>query len=251
VIYIIFFGHREPMLRFQLHQVHVLSLDKYFLPLPKLSDLQVAALTAHLEGRGFSVRTGAGPTKRVALKGSQRISIDGGLGLAGSGADVLDAIAPAIPAILELRGAGGGATGQGVAERYFSLKRYGASAVLQFFPRLESLRAWTCLRRDGLCGLTPDEAAVLKRLFGKASGASRVRCVTAKPRLGSRRIQIGRNLYYESAVPVAEFLSSLRTIDSVRADSASYLPRDSIFTLRRMRVDTRLTADELGEWCCS
>jgi hypothetical protein len=236
------------MLRFRLHQVHVPSLQRYFLPLPKLTDAQLTTLTAHLEGRGFDVRVGGAPTRRIALKGAQRISIDGELGLAGSGDDVLDAIAPAVPGILDARGAGEKVTGHDVAERYFSLKRSGTSTELQFFPRLESLRTWTCLRRDGLCGLTPDEAVVLKHLFGKASSASRVECVTAKPRLGSRRIQTGRNLYYESTVLVSEFLSSLRTIDSMHADSASYLPRDSVFALHGVKVDTRLNADELGEW---
>ncbi len=239
------------MLRFRLHQVHVASLRRYFLPLQKLTDAQLTALTAHLEGRGFDVRVGGGPTKRIALKGAQRISVDGGLGLAGSGDDLLDAIAPAVPGILAARGAGGRATGQDMAERYFSLKRSGTSAELQFFPRLESLRTWTCLRTEGLCGLTPDEAAALKHLFGKASSESRVECVTAMPRDGSRRIQAGRNLYYKSSVPVSEFLSSLRTIDSMQADSASYLPRVSVFVLHGARVDIRLDAEELGEWCSS
>ena len=239
------------MLRFRLLQVYVPSLNRYLLPLPKLTNAQLTILLAHLEGRGFTIRTGGGPTRRIALRGAQRISIDGGIGLARSSADVLDAIAPAVPEILAAQGAGKKGNEQDVAERYFSLKRSRTSTELQFFPRLESLRTWTCLRRDGICGLTPDEAAVLKHLFGRASGASRVECVTAKPRLGSRRIQVGRNLYYESTIPVSEFLSSLRTIDSGQADSASYLPRDSVFALHRVRVDTRLDAGDLGEWCCS
>jgi hypothetical protein len=238
------------MLRFRLYQVHVPSLHRYFLPLPKLTDAQLTVLTAHLEGRGFNVRIGSGPSKRIALKGTQRISIDGQLGLAGSGADMLDALAPAIPGILAAPRGGGNETRRDMAERYFSLKRSGTSTELQLFPRLESLRTWTCLRRDGLCGLTPDEAAVLKRVLGRASSASRVKCVTAKPRPGSRRLQVGRKLYYESAISVFEFLSSLRTIDSGQADSASYLPRNSVFALPRVQLDTRLTADELGEWCC-
>jgi hypothetical protein len=240
------------VLSFRLHQVHVPSLQRYFLPLPKLSEGQLTSLTAHLEVRGFDVRTGGGPAKRIASKGAQRISIDGELGLASSAADTLDAIAPAVPAILAARGSGRRGTGHRAAsERYFSFKRSGSSVELQFFPRLESLRTWTCLRKDGLCGLTPDEAAVLKHLFGRASSASRVECVTGKPRPGSKRIQAGRNLYYESSIPVRDFVSSLRTIDSTGADSASYLPRDSVFALRRVKVDTRLDADELGEWYCS
>jgi hypothetical protein len=238
------------MLPFRLHQLHVPSLHRYLLPLPKLIGLQLDVLTAHLEQRGFNVRLGGGPSKRIALRGTQRISIDGGLGLASSASDMLDAVAPAIPEILAAPRVGSGSkTGQDMADRYFSVKRSGASTQLQLFPRLESLRTWTCLRRDGLCGLTPDEAAVLRHVLGRASSASRVVCVMATPRSGSRRFQVGRNLYFESAVPVSEFLSSLRTIDSGQADSASYLPRDSVIALPGVKLDTRLAGDELGEWC--
>jgi hypothetical protein len=239
------------LLRFRLLQVHVPSLHRYFLPLPKLTGAQLDLLSTHLQERGFSVRTGTVRTKRIALKGTQRISIDGGLGLAGSSEDVLDSIAPAVPGILAAKASGGETNGRGMAGQYFSLKRSGTSTELQFFPRLESLRTWTCLRMDGLSGLTPDEASALRHVFGKASSSSRVECVTAKPRLGSRRIQAGRSLYYESVVPVSEFLSSLRTVDSLRADSASYLPRDSIFALHGVKVETSLDSDELGEWCFS
>jgi hypothetical protein len=238
------------MLPFRLHQLHVPSLGRYFLPLPKLTGPQLTILVAHLEARGFNVRIGGGPSKRVALRGTQRISIDGELGLASSASDMLDAAAPAIPEILAAARAGSGSkTRQDMADRYLSLKRSGTSTELQLFPRLESLRTWTCLRRDGLCGLAPDEAAMLRHVLGRASSASRVECVTATPRRGSRRLQVGRNLYFESAVPVSEFLSSLRTIDSGQADSASYLPRDSVLALPVVRLDTSLAADELGEWC--
>jgi hypothetical protein len=236
------------MLRFRLRQLHVPSLGRYFLPLPKMSDVQLTILSSNLEERGFNVRPGSGPSKRIALKGTQRISIDGALGLAGSGADMLDALAPAVPALLASPREGTKA-GADIAARYFSMKRSGASAELQLFPRMESLRTWTCLRRDGLCALTPDEAAVLRHVLGRASGASQVECVTARPRLGSRPLQVGRNLYYRSTVPVAEFLASLRTVDSDGAGSASYLPRDSVIALPGVRVEMRLDADELGEWC--
>jgi len=237
------------MLRFRLHQLRVPSLGRYFLPLPKLSNAQLTHLSAHLEGRGFSVRAGSGEGRRIALKGVQRIAIDGALGLASSGDDMLDALAPAVPTLLASRRPEAAIAGVDVAALYFSLKGSAASRELQLYPRLESLRTWTCLRRDGLCGLMPDEAVVLRRLFGRASSASQVECVTAKPRDGSRALQVGRNVYYRSTMPVVDFLSSLRTIDSDGADSASYLPRDSVIALHGVRVDTRIAEDELGEWC--
>src|SRR6266850_1990057 len=214
------------MLRFRLLQVHVPSLGRYFLPLPKLPDSQLAGLSLHLEARGFSVRRRSNKGRIVALKGTQRIAIDGALGLASSSADMLDALAPSIPDLLDSPRQGSGKVTAEVAARYFSLKRSGTSAKLQLFPRLESLSTWTCLRKDGLSGLTPDEAAVLKHLLGKAQTGSQIECVTARPRKGSSPLQIGRNLYHRSAIPATEFLSSLRTIDSGAADLATYLPRD-------------------------
>ena len=237
------------MLRFRLHQLRVPSLGRYFLPLPKLSDSQLSALSIHLRERGFGVRRGSAKSKIVAVKGTQRIAVDGAVGLASSTADMLDALAPAVPELLRSPKHEAGRVKESVAARYFSVKRSGTSAKLQLFPRMESLTTWTCLRKDGLSGLTPDEGAVLKRLLVDAPTGSRVDCVTARPREGSSPLQIGRNLYHRSTIPIPEFLSSLRTIDSGAADSASYLPRDSILALQRVRVDTRLLSDELGEWC--
>jgi hypothetical protein len=237
------------MLRFRLHQVHVPSLGRYFLPLPKLTDSQLVAVSSHLRARGFSVRHGSRRSKLVALRRTQRIAVDGALGLASSSADMLDALAPAIPELLASLWVGTGKATAEVAARYFSIRRSGTSVKLQLFPRLESLGTWTCLRRDGLCGLTPDEAAVLRRLLGRVATGSHLECVTARPKRGSRPFQIGRNLYHRSRIPVTEFLSSLRTIDSAAAGSASYLPRDSVIALPSVRVDTGVFAEDFGEWC--
>jgi len=236
------------MLRFKLHQI-LLSDRRYLLPLPKLSNGQLQLLCNHLDERGFRVRHGKAPSKRMASKGSQNISVDGALGLASSSSDLLDPLGPAIPIIIAASRPLGEKDREHVAEMYFSLKRAGPWTELQFFPRLESLRIWSRLRRDGLCGLTPDEAFALRHVLGKASSSLKLKCVTAKPREGSRRLQAGRNLYYESEIPIPEFLSSLRTIDSGSTQSASYLPRDSIFSLRGIRLDMSIDARALGEWC--
>ncbi len=237
------------MLRFKLHQIHVPSLGRYFLPLPKLTDLQLGFLSSNLEQRGFSVCPGSGPSRRVARKGAQRIAIDGALGLAGSGGDVLDALAPPIPQVLALGRRSAEGANATVTASYLSLKRAGPSTRLHLFPRLESFRTWSALRKDGLCGLTPDEAVVLKRILTNAPRSSQLECVTAKPRQGSKALQEGRRLYYRSTIPIAEFLDSLGTIDSEGAEAASYLPRDSIISLSGVRIDLRVETGELGEWC--
>ena len=56
------------MLRFRLHPVHVPSLGRHFLPLPKLADAHLAILSSHLEARGFSVRLGGSKGKLVAVQ---------------------------------------------------------------------------------------------------------------------------------------------------------------------------------------
>jgi hypothetical protein len=238
------------VLRFRIFQIYISSVHRYLLPLPKMTDAQLGILSRHLGARGFNVRVGGKPGRRIALNGSQRISIDGGLGLASSSSDMLDALGPAVPEMLAASTEGGKTeAGQDPVDRYLSLKSSGGSVELQFFPRLESLRMWTYLRTDGLSGLTPDEAAVIEHVLGRAaSGSSRVRCVTAKPRRDSRSLQVGRRIYYETTMPVHEFLSSLRTIDSPQVDSASYLPRDSVFVLSKVPKDTEISPGELGEW---
>ncbi len=195
------------------------------------------------------MRPGSAPARRIASKGSQRISINGDLGLAASRADLLDALGPAVPELLSSREASGGVPCRDVGHFYLALRKSGAVSQLQFFPRLESLRTWTCLRRDGLCGLTPDEALVLRLVLGSATEASTVRCVTSLPRQTSTVLQIGTRIYYESKLPVPELLSSLRTIDSGGADSAAYLPREPVFALLRTSLNIHVSAGELGEWC--
>jgi hypothetical protein len=186
---------------------------------------------------------------------------------------MLDAIAPAIPEMLAMpvmesqrggrRGGDAGdrheeasaivgaVGGRSICERYLTLKKVsGDSVQLQFFPRLESSRTWDCLRKDGLSGLTPDEAAVLDYVLGSVPGTERVSCVTAKPREASSSLQVGGNLYYRSCIPVSEFLSSLRTVATQGlADSAAYLPRDSILVLPRIESRAEIPADVPGEWC--
>jgi hypothetical protein len=237
------------LLRLRLHQVHIPSLHNYFLLLPKLTEVQLDVLSSHLEGRGFRVRKVGGQMKLLALMRTQRISVYGRLGLASSGTDLLDAIAPAVPGLLRAARAGKRKTGQELADLYFSVKGFGISRELQFFPRLEALRSWTGLRKDGLSGLAPDEGTVLRRVLGRAPSDSLVTCVTAGPKPNSKVIQVGRNIYYESSIPVSEFLSSLRTVDAGNSESASYLPRNSVLSVPQIRLDTHLTAEELGEWC--
>jgi len=231
------------LLSFRLHQIFLGTPNRYFLPVPKLSTSQVAKLSEHLTGRGLRVAD-LGASKLRAQSGGTRVSIDGKLGLASSNDDMLDLLGPSIPVLLSAK------TGRPTdrSTLYFAVKRLGGLSVVHLFPRLESLSTWTCLRREGLCGLTPDEAEAVRRLLKSVPESSQVDCVTASPTTGSRPLQMGRKVYHRSRLPAPEFLSRLRTMESGTADSAAYLPRDSVLKLDG-QVDSVLSSAELGEWC--
>lgn len=236
------------MPRFRLEQIEIQSLGKYFLPLPKLGSSQLATLSAHLRTRGLIVRAGSTKTRLTVTRGSQRILVDGHLGLAWSSEDMLDTLAPSIPALLEAGRVGRNPSAD-VSALYYSLRRSGSSTQVLIFPRLESLRTWTYLRAEGLCGLTPDEAAALSHVLKSQPGGSKLECITTQPKAGSARQQFGRKVYYRSKVDVEEFLQSLRTIDSGTGGPFSYVPRNSVIELGAARIDSPLPAERLGDWC--
>lgn len=235
------------MLRFRLEQLYLASLDKWFLPLPKMGGRPLSVLSEHLESGGFRVRRRSGTDKLMATRGSFRISVDGRLGLASSGGDMLDALGPAIPKLLE-SGKGSVSSSKDVSALYVSSRRSRGRTLLQLLPRLESLRTWTCLRREGLSGLTADEAVALKSALRFAPPGGTLTCVTVTPRGGSSPFQVGPRMFFRSVLPVTDFLSSLRTMGSVGSDSA-FAPRDSVIEVKGPPVQGRVTAGELGEWC--
>ncbi len=234
------------MLRFRLHQLHLPSIGAFFLPLPKLAKAQIEGLSSNLQARGFKVKPGGETGKIVATRGATRISIDGRLGLARSREDMLDALAPSVPEVLA---AGRVAAWPNASGRYFVLSTSEGKVRIRLSPRLESVRTWTCLRKDGLCGLTPDEAAVIKRILGCFPKSAVVGCVTSKPGDASEPFQVGNRRYYSTSIPVSEFVSTLGTVESVALGSASFLPRSSTLTLPGRSAKLRLGADDLGEWC--
>lgn len=236
------------LLRFRLEQMHLGSLEKWFLPLPKMGARSLSVLSEHLEAGGFTVHLGRGAEKLVVTKGSLRISVDGHLGLASSNGDMLDSLGPAIPKLMEAGKRSSASESMDVSTLYLSYRRSKGSTLLRILPRLESLRTWTCLRSEGLSGLTVDEAAALKRALVRADRASTLSCVTATPRDGSSPFQVGGRMHFRSVLRVSEFLSSLSTIGQVGSGSA-FLPRDSVVEVRGPLVQGRVTAGELGEWC--
>jgi len=131
---------------------------------------------------------------------------------------------------------------------YFIAKRVRDRRLeIQLFTRMESSRTWTELRKVGICGLTPDEKAVVVSLLGGAEGT--VECVTDYLSEVSSSMRLGSRQYYRSTISIDEFVSTLRTI-SESSRRNSYLPRESILRVTAKEYfDARSALDGLGEWC--
>jgi hypothetical protein len=181
----------------------------------------------------------------LAVAGTSRITVNPA-GLSSSSGDLLDAISPAIPSLLSLD-----RVANDLVDRqplYFSPKKSKVGTLeIRLFTRMEGFRTWTELRKAALCGLTPDEEAVISSLLRTGDGS--VECVTDFLSETSFPLRLGRVQYFLSRVSVDEFVSTLRTV-SKSSRRNSYLPRDSTL---RVRVEKNFDLDAdlggLGEWC--
>jgi len=226
------------LLRFELHQLYLANLGRYYLPLPKMTAGQLQVLAARLAGSGYSVKIETQGEKLRAENRSSAITVARS-GLAWSGREMLDALAPAIPTLLrsprELT----------ATNPYFTAKKLPRGLEVQFFTRMEGLRLWTELRRAGGCGLTPDEKSAVSCALLNAD--QEVECVTDYPTDGCSLFQVGKSQYYRSRVPVSEFLDHLRTTLTSFSKNC-YLPRTSILKIQRGSLAPSMD-DDLREWC--
>jgi hypothetical protein len=225
------------LLRFELHQIRLEGPRRYYLPLPKLSEFQLELVAARLLRSGLSVRRTQG---RVAAEGDEGTTVISQSGLASSNSDMLDLLSPAIPPLLDAP------KEPSASNPYFAAKRRGDSFEIQLFARMEGLRLWSELRKEGKCGLTPDEKEVITHLLARAEGS--IQCVTDYPTDGCSLMRFGRKQYYRSLLPVREFSSRLRVIDSQSVKN-SYLPRSSVLKLKTRSIPSLRSGPELGEWC--
>lgn len=225
---------------YSLRQIFLKGLERYFLPLPKLNDSQLELLVKRLEVSGF--RVSVGRTIR-ARKGERAITIEGS-GLAWSNMELLDPLAPVIPALLSVRKT------KVRGNPYFSAKLTGGSYRAQLFLRMEALGTWGELRKHDLSGLTPDEAVVISSLLEGSRGE--VRGVTDYPREEGRILQFGKKVYYESMIDGGEFIANLRTVER-KGIRNSYVPRNSVVDVEVTRAPSvRRIAKVIGsldEWC--
>ena len=226
------------MLKYDVRQLYLKDEEMYYLPIPKLSPRQMVLMREELRARGFSV-TGVDTLR--ARKGETWLSVNPA-GFARSPADLLDAV---VPPLARMLGEDRSAT---ASNPYFVLKEYARGFELHFFPRLEALGRWTSLRREGECGLTPDERLVLERVLS-GSTEETIECVTDYPTEGCSSTQYGKNSYFRSRLASPEFLSNLRTISKASRRN-TYLPRTSIFRVKGAPPPLGpSTVSELGEWC--
>ncbi|MGD0637493.1 MAG: hypothetical protein ABSA72_05595 [Nitrososphaerales archaeon] len=225
------------MLKYEVHQVHLEETGRYYLPLPKLTSLQLVALEERLAGKGFSVER-----ERDLLRaegGSCRLTVSRS-GLAWSEDEVLDALSPAIPLLLRH------SREPVKTNPYFASKKMRGGFEVQFFPRMEGLRIWSALRSSGASGLTPDERDVVSQLLAGADQP--IECVTDYPAEGCSVLRMGRTQYYRASVPASEFVSRLRTL-STSFPKNCYLPRSSVIRVTSKSLPQVSIGRELGEWC--
>jgi hypothetical protein len=228
------------LLRFELHQLYLAGLRRYYLPLPKLTSAQVQVLADRLADNGFSVEIEPGGERLRAGNGSTTITVARS-GLAWSGREMLDALAPAVPDLLR------SPREPTATNPYFAAKRMSGGLEVQFFTRMEGLRLWTELRRAGGCGLTPDEKSVVSRVLA-VSADQGIGCVTDYPTDGCSVLQVGKNQYYRSQVPAREFVDRLRTTLTSFPKNC-YLPRTSVLKIGGGSLPPLSLDADLREWC--
>jgi len=169
-------------------------------------------------------------------------------GLAKSNVDILDPLAPLIPELLDYKKEA--VSADLLSEMYFDVKSAHGKHSVRFKLRAESSGLWRKLRAANESLLTPDEAAAVRFLLGRASG--RVEVITDYPTKDGRVRQIGRRVYYSSIVDPKEFTSNLRTTE-VRHSRNAYLPQSALLHLEEFRSSRRGELEEflggLGEWC--
>jgi len=224
------------VLKYEVRQIYLQDKGLYYLPIPKLNTAQFDFIAEDLRARGYSVTRGRRINARI--HGSSFALSQAGL--AWSSSELLDAVVPSVARVL-------GFSKQPSKVNPYFVTKSGGSVEVQFFPRLEGLGHWTSLRRQDECGLTPDEALILRRLLGDSK--AELECLTDYPVEGCRPMQVGRHQYYHSRVSSAEFLSNLRTISKKR-NTNCYLPRTSVLKAKRIAsTDDASLSGELGEWC--
>jgi hypothetical protein len=216
---------------------------RYCVLLPKLNDEQLRILSERLSSTGFFVRKEHSLSARLRRR---TIHIEQ-TGVCWAAFDPADAVAPVIPALLEVS-----RQTEPLEEsrsRYFTLSRSEGVALVRFQSRVEHSRLWGCLRSSGECGLTPDELKVAKFVLGGSDGPCGL--LTDFPLEGSKVRILGSKLYYESMVEPDEAAATLRGLGD-RGPRNSYLPRSGTVRLIQPRLPpkrdlTRLLMN-LGDW---
>lgn len=228
------------MLSFKFHQFELGG--RYYVPLPKLTGLQVATIDNRLKAVGF--RTTSTALLR-AVKGGVAVTVDKA-GLCWSNEDLTDILIPAIPAILSSKKQTVAA--RSLANEYFEVRKQEGVLLLRLSPRLETSSHWRLLRTADSCALTPDERAVFCFLFNHSSLKSEV--LTDYPTEGCTVRRMGRKQYYSSLISGEEVADSLREVGTRRSRN-SYLPRDSLVWLSSLEFslgELSTVLHGLGEW---
>ena len=229
------------LLPFKVHQI-VIRKRRYLL-LPKLAQAQMGIIAKRLEEKGCFLR-GVDPI--VAHSSEGVVSVSKG-GVCRSTFDASDLVLPSIPEILASPREN--TPLEDVLSCYLSHAKTKDGEVVRFSPRVESWSAWSALRADEGCALSPDEQALVAFVMSKAKLCD---LVTDFPIDGSKPRRIGGGLYFDTALEGASAVSTLRRVGE-RRERNSYLKRDGILRLHGFSYPDQkewlgLFAD-LGDWC--
>ena len=232
------------MVDFKLRQLSLEDEGTNYLLLPKMGRPQIEILARRLEKLGFKLSRGA---TIVGRKKSETVTVSE-RGFARSRSDLIDILAPALPELLKTVPAAMSLTS--VRGLYLDSFQVKGGAILRFKPRIEALGTWESLRKRGLSGATPDEVQVMRVMIGRTGTI--VNALTDYPRDGASVRQLGKRLYFESPVPVDEFVSNLPSVDDKNVRN-SYMPKTASLEVRGYRPpspsDLSLALGALGTWC--
>lgn len=213
----------------------------HFILLPKLNRAQSNFLVSAFERRGYAVE---GRGRICARRRRERVHVEPA-GYCWSATDPADLILPLVQDLIsfpkervspkELEG------------MYLLADGSSGRGAVRLSPRLETYSRWARLRREGGCGLSPDEGLVASSLMGSSEGPCSM--VTDYYSDGAVPVIWGRRRYFEASLPPEEASRTLRSV-GVKGVRNSYLPMGGSPLPRSMEVARGWASDiALGDWC--
>ncbi|MDG6964161.1 MAG: hypothetical protein JRN16_04235 [Nitrososphaerota archaeon] len=227
------------MLSFRVHQLEIGRL--HFILLPKLNRAQSNFLVSAFERRGYSVE---GRGRICARRRKETVHVEPP-GYCWSAADPADLILPLVEDLLSFPKER--VPPKELEDMYLLADRSSGRGAVRLSPRLETHSRWARLRKEGRCGLSPDEGLVASSLMGMSEGPCSM--VTDYYSDGAVPVIWGRRRYFEASLSPEEASRTLRSVEA-KGERNSYLPMGGSPLPGSTEVARGWASDvPLGEWC--